>query len=164
MTAPNTPADDATQHDPQADEHTHPTDAGRPDDEQHTDDRPDEQTPTDERIKQARAEAARYRTRLREAEAARDEVTAKYEALLRGTIEAEAQLKHHTPGIALWDAGTNPTDLLNDTGHLDPGKLRDACNNVRDRYGIGRLPESPAQGTHTTTPAAVTWRDALQGQ
>ena len=35
-------------------------------------------------------QAPKYRNRLREAEAARDEITAKYTALLRGTIEAPA--------------------------------------------------------------------------
>lgn len=128
------------------------------------DDQADDQADgqADDRVKAARSEAARYRTRLREAEAARDEVTAKYTALLRGTIEAEAMLKHHTPGAALWDAGTDPTELLADDGNLDPTKLRNACDAARTRYGIGRPPESPGQGMSSNTAPEVTWRDALR--
>ena len=128
------------------------------------DDQADDQADgqADDRVKAARSDAAKYRTRLREAEAARDEITAKYTSLLRGTIEAEARLKHHTPGAALWDAGTDPTELLTDDGNLDPTKLRDACDAARTRYGIGRPPESPGQGMSSTNGPEVTWRDALR--
>lgn len=118
----------------------------------------------DDRVKAARADAAKYRTRLREAEAERDAINEKYANLLRGTIEAEARLKHHTPGAALWDAGTNPADLLADDGYLDPVKLRDACNAARARYGIGRPAESPGQGLSTTAAPETTWRDALRNE
>lgn len=147
---PGTPADELDQ----------PTTPDQPADDHQPD--PDDQAPADERVKAARSEAAKYRTRLREAEAARDEVTAKYTALLRGTIEAEAMLKHHTPGAALWDAGTDPTELLTDDGNLDPTKLRNACDAARTRYGIGRPPESPGQGMSSTNGPEVTWRDALR--
>lgn len=128
------------------------------------DDQADDQADgqADDRVKAARSDAAKYRTRLREAEAARDEITAKYTSLLRGTIEAEARLKHHTPGAALWDAGTDPAELLADDGSLDPTKLRDACDAARTRYGIGRPPESPGQGMSSTNGPEVTWRDALR--
>lgn len=147
---PGTPADELDQ----------PTTPDQPADDHQPD--PDDQAPADERVKAARSEAAKYRTRLREAEAERDEITAKYTNLLRGTIEAEARLKHHTPGAALWDAGTNPTDLLADNGHIDPTKLRDACNTARERYGIGRPAESPGQGITSDPAPEVTWRDALR--
>ena len=129
-----------------------------------TDDQADDQADgqADDRVKAARSEAAKYRTRLREDEAERDAITEKYANLLRGTIEAEARLKHHTPGAALWDAGTDPTELLADDGSLDPTKLRNACDAARTRYGIGRPPESPGQGMSSNTAPEVTWRDALR--
>ena len=129
-----------------------------------TDDQADDQADgqADDRVKAARSEAAKYRTRLREAEAERDAITEKYANLLRGTIEAEARLKHHTPGAALWDAGTDPTELLTDDGTLDPTNLRTACDAARTRYGIGRPPESPGQGMSSTNGPEVTWRDALR--
>ena len=149
---PGTPADELDQ--PTTPDH--PADDHQP----APDDQADGQA--DDRVKAARSDAAKYRTRLREAEAQRDEIAAKYTSLLRGTIEAEARLKHHTPGAALWDAGTDPTELLADDGSLDPTKLRNACDAARTRYGIGRPPESPGQGITSDPAPEVTWRDALR--
>lgn len=124
----------------------------------------DQDTTGDERVKAARSEAAKYRTRLREAEAQRDEVTARYEGLLRTTIEAAAQQHHHTPAAALWDSGVTAGELLDDDGAVDPAKLRTACDAARARYGITRPAESPAQGTNSKPANRPTWHTAFRGE
>lgn len=127
---------------------------------------PDEEPTGDERaddagspVKAARKEAAKYRRRARKAEAERDTIAGKYEALIRANIADRASRLHSTTAAALWDSGVTPDELLTEDGTVDDEKLADACKRARQRYGIHRGAESPGQLDNARVP--VSWHDAL---
>lgn len=160
-----------------ADEHTTPgidtappaNDAGQPanDAGQPADDtaQPADEHSGDPRVKAARAEAAKYRTRLRETENQLAETNQRYEKLLRQIISATAAQHHRIPAAALWDSGLNPADVLNEGGEIDLDKLTEACTSARKRYGIPAPingPYVPGVGTQPQAPLDPKWDDVLK--
>ena len=119
----------------------------------------------DPRVKSARAEAARYRTRLRETENQLAETNQRYEAMLRQIISATAEQTHGIAPTALWDSGLNPADVLNEGGEIDLDKLTEACTSARERYGIAAPingPYVPGVGTQPSPYDNPQWDDVLK--
>jgi hypothetical protein len=125
--------------------------------------------PEDDALAKVRKEAAGYRTRLREAEAQRDELATRLES-----FQAQAAVKAATgPGMLrdgedLFRAGVNVSELIADDGTLDHDKLTAAVAEVRERHphwGEARpAPRRPAEpfatGTGMTRPEPG-WHDVL---
>lgn len=80
-------------------------------------------------------EAAKYRTKLRDAEDERDTATGERDAARRQLIEFTAAKSLPNPR-ALWLAGIEPTDLLAEDGTVDPAKVEEAAGQVRKDLGI----------------------------
>lgn len=72
------------------------------------------------------SEAAKYRRRLREAEAERDALRDTVATMQRADAERIAASSLVTPGD-LFAAGTDLADLLDDTGTLDADKVTSRC-------------------------------------
>ena len=167
----------ADEHTTPADEHTTPgidtappaNDAAQPDSyaTQPADDtaQPADEHSGDPRVKSARAEAAKYRTRLRDTEHQLTETTQRYEKLLRQVISATAEQHHGIPAAALWDSGARAADLLNDDGEIDADHLATACAAARERYGIPAPingPIVPGVGTTPSSYDSPKWDDVLK--
>lgn len=82
-------------------------------------------------------EAARYRKRLRDTEAERDALSARLETMQRHEAERLAS-KVLAKGSALWAGETKLDDLLDDDGNIDPQKVTDRAEEVREEFGIAR--------------------------
>lgn len=106
-------------------------------------------------------EAARYRRRLREAEAQRDQLAATVEALQRAAVERLAQADGLEPA-ALW-AGTELAGLLTDDGTVDAAKVSEAVDRVREQFGIPQPKRNhvPQEGQPMRRPGKPTGRDAM---
>src|SRR5690625_1674384 len=83
------------------------------------------------------AEAKRYRLRLRETEAERDNLAAQLEALRKAEAERIAAAEVSNPA-GLWAAGTDVADLLTDDGAVDPQKVRQATRDAAEALGLAR--------------------------
>ena len=73
------------------------------------------------------AEAARYRRRLREAEAQRDTLTATLDTYRRRDVERAAEAAGLARGGDLFDAGAQLADLLAEDGTVDNKKVQEAA-------------------------------------
>jgi len=125
-----------------------------------------EPTP-EETGKGANAEAARYRTRLRETEAERDGISERLVGYQRREAERIAGATLSRPAD-LWLDGVDPSELLDDDGQLDPEKVTAAVAGVLDgrpQLEAGRVRPRPdhAQGG-PAAPQASGWQDVLQGR
>lgn len=108
-------------------------------------------------------EAAKYRTRLREAEAERDRLAQRLEALQRSTVETIAG-KHLEKPNALWAAGTELANLLDKDGNIDAEKVEAAALTAREDLGLTRagLLIVPDQGkTPEPKEVAESWQGAF---
>lgn len=82
-------------------------------------------------------EAASYRRRLRETEAERDTLRDRLAAVQRAEVEHIAAKDLAKPA-GLWAAGVNLSDLLDDTGNVDPAKVREATVRAAEDLGLTR--------------------------
>lgn len=83
------------------------------------------------------AEAAKYRTRLRETEGERDTLTGRVQAMQ--TAEATRLASEHLKKAdGLWAAGAKLEDLLDDAGNVDAGKVKTAALSAADQLGLER--------------------------
>lgn len=100
------------------------------------------------------AEAKRYRLRLRETEAERDQLAHRLEALQRQAVEAHAVAAGIRPA-ALWASGAQIADLLDDDGTIDADRVRDACETATTELGLLTKPGPyvPREGTNHGRPA-----------
>lgn len=109
------------------------------------------------------AEAAKYRTQLRETEAQRDTLAAKVETLQKAQVEALAA--DLAKPAALWATGTSLADLLDDDGNVDADKVTEAVARARDELGLAAAVRSPrpdpTQGAQGGTPRASGWVAAM---
>ncbi|MHA7652957.1 hypothetical protein ACX9NE_25330 [Mycobacterium sp. ML4] len=87
-------------------------------------------------------EAAKYRRRLREAEAQRDELAARVESLQRAEVERLATAGRLQPA-ALWASGVELADLLTDDGTVNASKVSAAIEASREQLGIPAPPVGP---------------------
>jgi hypothetical protein len=108
-------------------------------------------------------EAAKYRIRLREAEAQRDALAAQLDALRRDQIGAIATTMGIKPA-ALWASGAELNNLLTEGGAIDTTKVREAADAARTELGITKRPPSMAglsSGTMKPPPPRDAFRDAF---
>lgn len=119
---------------------------------------------TDETIEGAQPgrEAAKYRTRLREAEAQREALTEQLDALRRHVIEDASGLAKPQ---ALWLAGVDVADLFTPEGRPDTEKLAEAVAKVSEELGLSMRPRTPkpdpSQGRYDEPPPVNRWREAF---
>ena len=111
-------------------------------------------------------EAAKYRLRLREAEAERDALAGRLEAAQRREAERLAG-ELSQPGD-LWLLGNvTLTDLLTDDGEVDPAKVQAATAAVLDARPGLRRPKFPpvlqGRNPNPPVPAGPSWGDLLGG-
>lgn len=108
-------------------------------------------------------EAAKYRRRLRDTEAERDALTERVEALQRSVVDGIAATEGRIHARALWAAGTELGDLLDDDGDIDPDKVLTACDRAAAELGITRRPRpNPAQREEAAEPR-VSPRESMAG-
>lgn len=116
-------------------------------------------------------EAAKYRTRLREAEAERDRLAGIVEGMQRAEIEKRATAaqrgwKLHD-AADLWRAGVELKDLLAADGTVDQGKVNMAVRQLVEEHPhwgvrIGAIPRDMGQGQRGSTGGGGTsWADVI---
>lgn len=101
---------------------------------------------------QARAsEAAKYRVQLRETEGQRDALAARLETMQRAEVERIAGSRI-AKGEALWAAGVELADLLDDDGNVDPLKVPTVADAAAEKLGLTRPQRGPVIPTQGDTP------------
>jgi hypothetical protein len=88
------------------------------------------------------AEAARYRTRLREVEAERDQLAVGLSTMRRGLVDGALYGLLKVPPATFWADEADPTDYVADDGTLDLDKVAARVNAARTQFGI-----PPLEGT-----------------
>jgi len=134
-----------------------PDDAPVPDgtpDEEHSEDR------TGDPLAKVRREAASYRVKLREAEGERDRLAGVVESMQRAEAErlvtdaVEAGYRHLAEGSDLWRGGVELSELLDEDGQLDRGKLKAAGARIGAEHPHWRAPVPDfSGGVRGTGPA-----------
>lgn len=111
-------------------------------------------------------EAAKYRTRLREAEAQRDALAQRVEHFQRNEIERIARAHLASPADLLTLSGNQLSDYLTESGDIDPEKINaDAAVILAERPGLRKpVPATdPTQGHGSPAPRAEpSWGALLQ--
>lgn len=135
------------------------TDASGSDDEsaEATDEDPDDEGEGDE--ENPNREAAKWRTKLRDAEAQRDAVAAQLEAMQRATIDTQVEALGIKPA-ALWASGADLADLLDENGVPDTAKVKAAASSAREALGIPG-PTRPSRGMHSGASAPQRTRNGF---
>ncbi|QZT56758.1 hypothetical protein [Mycolicibacterium austroafricanum] len=110
----------------------------------------------------------KYRERLRETEAERDQLRATVETMQRREVERLAAEHLVKPG-SLWTVGVELENLLDDDGAVDPEKVRAAALDARQQHGLEdpqaarkRQPVVPLEGRGNTKGGSNTWADAFK--
>ncbi|MEY9260420.1 hypothetical protein ABH903_003467 [Brevibacterium epidermidis] len=96
----------------------------------------DEQNDSPDQSKTGK-EAAKYRRQLRETETERDQLAESLTAARKQIVESMTGLAKPS---ALWAAGTEVNDLLDDDGLVDPGKVAEAVEHASATLGLVRTP------------------------
>jgi hypothetical protein len=112
-------------------------------------------------------EAARYRTKLRETEAERDQLAEQLAGMRRTEAERLASTAL-SKGGDVWLDGADVGDLLDGDGHVDPEKVAAAAASVLDgRPGLAVPVKRPkpdlSQGVRGTASHGSDWQAALRG-
>ena len=111
-------------------------------------------------------EAAKYRTRLREAEAQRDALAQRVERFQRNEIEHIARAHLASPADLLTLSGNQLSDYLTESGDIDPEKINaDAAVILAERPGLRKpVPATdPTQGHGSPAPRdEPSWGALLQ--
>lgn len=120
-------------------------------------------------VSRARQQAAKYRTRLRDTEAERDQLRSDLDAQRRAVVEwfATNRTQQWDPVVApelLNAAGLDVAELLSeDDGHLDMAKVRDFIDATATRFRVTRgFAPNPAQGAGGPVPAKTSLADAFR--
>lgn len=90
-------------------------------------------------------EAAKYRRRLRDAEAERDQLAEQIVAWQRAEVERQATAGGLKPA-ALWASGTELAGLLGDDGTVDESKVSAAISGARESLGIPKPVHNTKEG------------------
>jgi len=110
-------------------------------------------------------EAARYRVRLRETEAERDQLRSLVETLQRAEAERAVSDVLRVPA-GLWTAGTALADLLDDQGRVDPEKASAAARTARETVGLAAAHRTPrpdlSQGRGSGGDSRDAWTKAFR--
>ncbi|WP_337062447.1 hypothetical protein [Kineococcus sp. G2] len=98
-------------------------------------------------------EAAKYRRQLRAAEGRVRDVEAQCDDLAGRLEQAQRRIAESHTGLrrpaALWAAGVEVRDLLDDSGDVDPGKVRQAVTKAAGELGLARNPRPDLHQAHT---------------
>lgn len=129
---------------------------------------PDETEVPDEPESQSKREA-RYRIKLREAEAERDTLRQTVEAMQRREVERLAA-EHLTKPAALWTAGVELSSLVAEDGTVNPDLVTAAAQDARQQLGLEdpraklrRGPLVPREGLSLSSGGnSGTWVDAFK--
>jgi hypothetical protein len=89
---------------------------------------------------------ARYRTQLRDTEAERDTLLTRVESLQRAEIERLAANVIAKPA-GLWASDVAVADLVDDSGRVDPDKVKAAARAAQEELGLEVSPERYRRGT-----------------
>ncbi len=141
----------------------HPTGQGDPT----AADAPTGEEGVDTRDASPNVEAARYRSRLRDTEAERDQLAGQLEAMRRAEVERVAAAELKNPA-GLWAAGVAVGDLLAADGTVDAVKVTAAA--VQARHDIGletpmtRKNVAPKQGLVPEHTGRRSWADVIAGK
>ncbi|MFZ3595449.1 hypothetical protein [Streptomyces sp. BH104] len=117
----------------------------------------------------ANKEAAKYRTKLREAEAKLEAADARVSGLLRKSVETYVASKLSVPGD-LFDIGkVAVADLLDGEGNLDTETIDSAVEALlQERPGLSNGPrpwgDVGGGNRNSAESAQPTWSDALRGR
>lgn len=124
------------------------------------------ETPT-EATENPNAEAAKYRTRLRETEAERDALAEQVTALRRAAVEDRLKAQH-VPPAGFWAAGVQLEDLLDEDGNLDDKAIKAAADNAVETLGLERIGVHPrpvpSEGRVTRPSGTKSWEAAFGAQ
>lgn len=93
-------------------------------------------------------EAAKYRRRLRDAEAERDALKGRLEAIQRQHVEHLAQSVGRIRPGALWASGVTLDMLLDGNGNVDAAKVEQACEEASALLGLARVPKPDFSAGH----------------
>ncbi|MCI1963292.1 MAG: hypothetical protein LKJ18_03970 [Ancrocorticia sp.] len=136
-----------------------------------TDTNPEEAVDTVEQVSEqpdtsANTEAAKYRRKLREAEAERDQATMQRDALARSI--AEGYLPANVPARLFWEKNTNVTEILGKDGGVDKAKVEAAAKQLVDEYGLkpaaGRLiVEADGKHANVRSDDTTSWASVVRG-
>lgn len=108
------------------------------------------------------AEAAKYRRRLRNTEAQLEAAQGRLIATQTALAEELARTVGRIEPAAIWAAGVELDDLLDDTGAVDPEKVINASDQTASLLKIARRPKpDPMQG-YTGGIPADTWETAFK--
>lgn len=107
----------------------------------------------------ANRQAAKYRTRLRDAEKQRDDYANRVEALLRGHVQTLLTVENIS-AEAFWSI-TELSTLLGEDGQPDPHKVKAAAQTARDSLGIKPGLYVPAEGRLPTNTPRPRFGDAF---
>ncbi len=113
--------------------------------------------------KTANTEAAKYRRRLRDAQAELESVTAQLDAVQRQQVELLIAAKGVKP-TAVWSV-TDVAALLGDDGAIDTEKVTAAVETAREKFGISKRQKGnyvPGVGNQPSSPPKTdTWTNAF---
>lgn len=131
-----------------------------------SDDQDDAEDQDDDAGGKGNKEAARYRRRLRDAEAERDALKATVESLQRAEVDRLATDAGLRPA-ALWANGAEVGELLADDGTVDAARVAAAIAAARETLGIPNPPPRgnvvKGEGRSVGRPARPSGRDAMVG-
>lgn len=108
-------------------------------------------------------EAAKYRTRLREAEAERDALAERLAVLQRAEVERVAGTKLENPA-GLWAAGVELEQVLDEDGNVDPDKVTEATVAAAETLGLARKRPGnyvPSEGANARPLGRRTGEDGM---
>lgn len=107
-------------------------------------------------------EAAKYRRRLREAEAERDAAQGATEAAQRALVEHLAATVGRIRPEALWASGVELSALLDDAGNVDAERVSEAADVAVGALGLTRQPKPDAnQGRSSAATGHDSWTQAF---
>lgn len=129
---------------------------GAPEGTEPTDD-PQDDDQDDQGQEHPAREAAKYRRRLRDTEAERDQLRGQLETMRKAEAERIAAATVKNPA-GIWAAGATVADMLDQDGNVDPEKVKAATVEAAEALGLarahrgnysplaGRVPSNPGRG------------------
>ncbi|MCV7381655.1 hypothetical protein BST11_16945 [Mycobacterium alsense] len=110
-------------------------------------------------------EAAKWRTKLRDAESQNAALATRLEAMQRAAIDTQVTALGMKPA-ALWASGAKIEDLVDDTGVPDAAKVQQAAQDAKEALGIVAVkPSKPLgslrSGASAHTPNGNKWVEAF---
>ena len=125
-----------------------------------------EQTPTEPQPEtNSNSEAAKYRTKLREAEAQLARISGQRDTLARSIVESNLP-GHVTPDL-FWKIHPDLDGLVTDTGEVDTTSVARAAQDMTKAYGLNPQqlsPVVPNAGDQPDRRSFSNWQSVVTGQ